>query len=150
MRVFEHYSELESLVGQEVGVSDWMEIDQARINQFADATGDHQWIHIDAQRAAQGPFGATIAHGFLTLSLIPALAATAYEIRGGRMGINYGLDKVRFPAPLPVGSRVRARFVLQEYKRLPDDGAQMLVEATFEREGGEKPVCVAQFLMRKY
>ena len=150
MQVFEHFSELESKVGQELGVSDWILIDQARIARFADATGDHQWIHMDPAKAAAGPFGTIIAHGFLTLSLIPMMGATAYEIRGGRMGINYGLEKVRFPAPVPVDSRVRGRFVLLEYRPLPDDGAQFTVEVTMEREGGDKPVCVAQSVMRRY
>lgn len=150
MQVYEHFSELESKVGQELGVSDWVLIDQARISQFADATGDHQWIHMDPVKAAEGPFGTTIAHGFLTLSLIPLLGATAYEVRGGRMGINYGLEKVRFPAPVPVDSRVRGRFVLHEYRALPDEGVQITVEVTMEREGGDKPVCVAQSVMRRY
>lgn len=150
MQVFEHFTELESKVGQELGVSDWVLIDQARISQFADATGDHQWIHVDPVKAAQGPFGTTIAHGFLTLSLVPMMGASAYEVRGGRMGINYGLEKVRFPAPVPAGSRVRGRFVLREYRALPDEGVQLTVEVTIEREGGDKPVCVALSVMRRY
>lgn len=150
MRVFQSYTELEPLVGQEIGVSDWIHIDQARVNGFAEVTGDHQWIHTDPERAAKGPFGGTIAHGYLTLSLLPALGATAYRIDGGRMAVNYGLDKVRFPAPVPVGSRVRAVFTLKEYKKLPDDGVQLTVVATIEREGGERPVCVAETLTRRY
>lgn len=150
MREYSHFSELESLVGQEIGVSDWVLVDQARVNGFADVTGDHQWIHLDAERAAKGPFGTTIAHGYLTLSLLPALGATAYSISGGRMAVNYGLDKVRFPAPVPVGSKVRARFSLKEYKKLPDDGAQLTIVASIEREGGDRPVCVAETLTRRY
>ena len=150
MRVYEHFTELESMVGQELGVSDWVTVDQDRINRFAETTGDLQWIHVDQERAAKGPFGTTIAHGFLTLSLLPMLGATAYEVRGGRMGINYGLDKVRFPSPVPVGSRVRGRFVLKEYKKLLDDGVQLTVVATIEREGADKPVCVAESLVRRY
>lgn len=150
MREYSHFSELEGLVGQEIGVSDWMVVDQNRINGFADVTGDHQWIHIDPERAAQGPFGTTIAHGYLSLSLLPALAATAYRISGGRMAVNYGLEKVRFPAPVPAGSKVRARFTLKEYKALPDNGVQLTIVATIEREGGERPVCVAETLTRRY
>lgn len=150
MQIFEHYSELESKVGQELGVSDWILIDQERISRFAEATGDHQWIHVDPVKAAQGPFGTTIAHGYLTLSLIPEMGASAYEVRGGRMGINYGLDKVRFPAPVPVDSRVRGRFVLKEYKALPDNGVQLTMEVTMEREGSDKPVCVALSVHRRY
>lgn len=150
MRVFDHFTELESMVGQELGVSEWLTIDQDRINQFAECTGDLQWIHVDAERAAEGPFGTTIAHGFLTLSLIPTLNASAYKVNGGRMGINYGLDKVRFPSPVPVGSRVRGTFVLKEYKKLPDDGVQLTVQGTIEREGGDKPVCIAESISRRY
>ncbi len=150
MRVFDHFTELESQVGQELGVSDWITIDQNRINQFAECTGDLQWIHVDPERAAAGPFGAPIAHGFLTLSLIPALNAKAYQVNGGRMGINYGLEKVRFPAPVPVNSRVRGTFVLKEYKQLGDGGVQLTVQATLEREGGDKPVCVAESVTRRY
>lgn len=150
MREYSHFSELESLVGQEIGLSDWVLVDQARVNGFADVTGDHQWIHLDAERAAKGPFGTTIAHGYLTLSLLPALGASAYSISGGRMTVNYGLDKVRFPAPVPVGSKVRARFSLKEYKKLPDDGVQLTIVATIEREGSDRPVCVAETLSRRY
>lgn len=150
MREYSHFSELENLVGQEIGLSDWVLVDQDRVNGFADVTGDHQWIHLDAERAAKGPFGTTIAHGYLTLSLLPALGATAYNISGGRMTVNYGLDKVRFPAPVPVGSKVRARFSLKEYKKLPDDGVQLTIVATIEREGSDRPVCVAETLSRRY
>ena len=149
MRSFQHLSEMQSLVGEPIGVSDWITVDQARIQQFADATGDHQWIHIDPERAAAGPFGSTIAHGFLTLSLLPAMGATAFEVRDTRMGVNYGLGKVRFPAPVPAGSRLRGHFKLVKYEPL-DGGAQLTVEVTMEREGFDKPVCVAESLARRY
>ena len=149
MRSFEHLSELQGLVGQEIGVSDWISVDQHRIDQFAEATGDHQWIHIDAERAAQGPFGTTIAHGFLTLSLLPQMGASAFEVRDTRMGVNYGLGRVRFPAPVPSGSRLRGHFRLVKYEPL-DGGAQLTVEVTMEREGSAKPVCVAESLTRRH
>ena len=110
MTSFEHLADLQSRVGEEVGVSEWITVDQNRIKLFADATGDHQWIHIDAERAAKGPFGTTIAHGFLTLSLLPEMSASAFQVLDTRMGVNYGLDRVRFPAPVPSGSRLRGRF----------------------------------------
>ena len=116
---------------------------------FADATGDHQWIHLDAERAAQGPFGTTIAHGFLTLSLLPEMSASAFEVRDTRMGVNYGLNRVRFPAPVPSGSRLRGRFKLLAYEPI-DGGAQLTVEVTMEREGSAKPVCVAESLARRF
>ena len=149
MRSFEHLAELQGLVGQEIGVSDWITVDQHRIDRFAEATGDHQWIHLDAERAAQGPFGTTIAHGFLTLSLLPQMSASAFEVRDTRMGVNYGLGKVRFPAPVPSGSRLRGHFRLTKYEPL-DGGAQLTVEVTMEREGLVKPVCVAESLARRY
>ena len=149
MRSFEHLVDLQALVGQEVGVSDWITVDQHRIDLFADATGDHQWIHLDAERAAKGPFGTTIAHGFLTLSLLPEMAASAFEVRDTRMGVNYGLGKVRFPAPVPSGSRLRGHFKLTKYDPL-DGGAQLTVEVSMEREGSDKPVCVAESLSRRY
>jgi len=150
MREFDHFNDLEPLVGQELGVSDWISIDQDKIDKFGDCTGDLQWIHVDPERAADGPFGATIAHGFLTLSLLPALNAKAYKVNGGRMGLNYGLEKVRFPSPVPVNSKVRGTFVLKEFKKLPDGGVQLNVQATIEREGGDKPVCVAEMVSRRY
>ncbi|MGD9945294.1 MAG: MaoC family dehydratase [Burkholderiaceae bacterium] len=150
MAVFEKLDDLKPLIGQELGVSNWLPITQQRIDQFAEATGDLQWIHVDPERAAKGPFGTTIAHGFLTLSLLPALMADAYEIRGLRMGVNYGLNKVRFPAPVPVGSELRARVRLLSLQDLPDGGVQMTVEATIERKGGDKPVCVAESISRRY
>jgi len=149
MRSFEHLADLAPLVGQEIALSDWITVDQHRINLFADATGDHQWIHLDAERAAKGPFGTTIAHGFLTLSLLPEMSASAMEVRDTRMGVNYGLNKVRFPAPVPSGSRLRGRFKLLAYEPL-EGGAQLTVEVTMEREGSNKPVCVAESLARRY
>jgi acyl dehydratase len=149
MTVYPSLASLQGLVGQDVGFSDWIAVDQARIDRFADATDDHQWIHVDAERARQGPFGATIAHGYLTLSLLPAFFDTAFRIDGLRMSINYGLNRVRFPAPVPVGSRLRARFRLLAYEPL-DGGAQLVVEATIEREGSDRPVCVAETVSRRY
>ena len=149
MKRFSKLQDLQGLVGQELGISDWLAIDQARIDQFAQATGDHQWIHVDPVRAATGPFGATVAHGFLTLSLLPVFAETAFVVDDVRMGINYGLNRVRFAAPVRVGSRLRGRFVLQAYEPL-EGGAQMTVEVTMEIEGGTKPACVAQSVSRRY
>jgi len=149
MKIFEKISDLQSLVGQELGVSEWLTVTQERINKFADATGDHQWIHLDAERAKEGPFGTTIAHGFLTLSLLPEMTASAFRVTETKMGVNYGLNKVRFPSPVPVNSRLRGRFKLIEYIPL-EGGAQMTVECTMEREGSTKPVCVAESLARRY
>ncbi len=149
MRSFERLADLQPLVGQEIAVSDWITVSQERIQLFADATGDHQWIHLDVERAKQGPFGTTIAHGFLTLSLLPEMSASAFEVRDTRMGVNYGLNKVRFPAPVPSGSRLRGRFKLLAYEPL-EGGAQLTVEVSMEREGSAKPVCVAESLARRY
>jgi acyl dehydratase len=140
---------LQQRVGEEIAVGDWLSVDQAMIDKFAEATGDHQWIHVDPVRAAKGPFGTTIAHGFLTLSLLPRLAGSALEVGDVRMGVNYGLNRVRFPAPVPVGSRLRARLKLLAYEPL-DGGAQLTMQVTMEREGGDKPVCVAESLSRRY
>jgi acyl dehydratase len=150
MRIFESLAELPALVGQEVAVSDWITITQEQVNLFAEATGDHQWIHVDVERAKAGPFGAPIAHGFLTLSLIPRFFESALEIRGTRMGVNYGLNRVRFTSPVPVGSRLRARMKLLECLPLPGDGLQSTWQVTVEREGGEKPVCIAESISRRY
>jgi len=139
--------ELPGLIGSELGTSDWHEVTQEQVNQFADATGDHQWIHVDPERAAAGPFGGTIAHGYLTLSLIPVLLSGAVRVEGTRMGINYGLNKVRFPAPVRVGSRVRATGVLKEASEIPG-GVQAVYEVTVQVEGGEKPACVAETVVR--
>ncbi len=149
MKSFEHLADLQPLVGQELGVSEWVSVEQQRIDQFADATGDHQWIHIDPVRAAAGPFKTTVAHGFLTLSLLPEMSASAFEVRDTRMGVNYGLNRVRFPAPVPSGSRLRGRFKLLGYEPI-DGGAQLVVEVTMEREGSPKPVCVAESVARRF
>ena len=149
MRSFDHITDLQPLVGQHLGDSEWITVDQERINLFAQATGDQQWIHVDPVRAAAGPFGVPIAHGFLTLSLLPEMFASAFEVKDARMGVNYGLNKVRFPAPVPVGSRLRGKFVLTAFEPL-EGGAQMTVEVTMEREGSAKPVCVAESIGRRY
>jgi len=149
MKSFEHLADLQPLVGQELGVSDWITVDQQRIDRFADATGDHQWIHIDPLRAAAGPFGTTVAHGFLTLSLLPEMGASAFEVRDTRMGVNYGLNRVRFPAPVPSGSRLRGHFMLLSYEPI-EGGAQVTVEVTMEREGATKPVCVAESVGQRF
>ena len=141
--------ELRAKVGEELGVSDWLEITQADIDAFAQATGDHQWIHVDPERAAQTPFGGTIAHGLLTLSLGPRFSGEAFALEGFAFALNYGYDRVRFPAPLPVDSRVRMRATLSSADEVPG-GIQIKVTQTFEIEGGEKPVCVAEQLVRLY
>jgi acyl dehydratase len=145
-----HLAELPALVGQEVAVSDWITITQEQINLFAQATGDHQWIHVDVERAKAGPFGAPIAHGFLTLSLIPKLFETSFMIVDSRMGVNYGLNKVRFTAPVPVGSRVRGRMKLLASEPIEKDGMQMTWQVTMEREGSDRPVCIAESVSRRY
>jgi acyl dehydratase len=149
MKHYAHLSELEGLPGQEIGCSEWLAIDQARIDLFAQATGDQQWIHTDPARAAGGPFGATVAHGFLTLSLLPLLSAQAFAIDDVRMGVNYGLNRVRFAAPVRVGSRVRGRFRLLAWAAL-EGGAQLTLEATIELEDSSKPACVAESVSRRY
>jgi acyl dehydratase len=143
--------ELRSLVGTEVGVGDWHEVTQAQVDLFAEATGDHQWIHVDRARAeAESPFGTTIAHGFLTLSLLSMFVSRTVRLTMPiRMGINYGLNRVRFVSPVPVGSRIRPRMILQSLEELPD-GQQLVWAVTIEREGGEKPCCVAEWLVRHY
>ena len=150
MKTFHSYSEVLSCIGQEVAISNWVTITQAQIQKFADATGDQQWIHIDPERAAKGPFGAPIAHGFLTLSLLPQFFDDTFTIEGSKMGVNYGLNKVRFMAPVPVNSRLRARMTLQAAERIEPDGVQMTWLVTVEREGSDKPVCVAESLARSY
>jgi acyl dehydratase len=147
---------IEASVGTEVGPTDWFTVDQARINAFADATEDHQWIHVDTERAAAGPFGGTVAHGFLTLSLVPYLASQLRQSEGpgsaggARMGINYGLDRVRFPAPVPAGARIRARSTLISCDRVGDGAVQLVNRVTIEVEGSEKPACVADTVSRLY
>jgi acyl dehydratase len=141
--------EVKAHVGQELGVSDWHEVTQEAINRFADVTGDHQWIHVDPERAAQTPFGGTIAHGYYTLSLAPQFTYAMFSIDGFAFGLNYGLNRVRFPAPMPVGGKVRMRAKLGSVEDIPG-GAQITTELTFERDGGDKPVCVAESLARVY
>ncbi len=150
MRTFQTLSELTALVGQEVATSDWTVITQEQVNQFAEATGDHQWIHVDVERAKAGPFGAPIAHGFLTLSLIPKFFQSAMTIVQTGMGVNYGLNKVRFMSPVPVGSRLRAKLKLLTCDPIDNNGVQMCWEVTIEREGVAKPACVAESISRRY
>ena len=150
MRTLNGIDELEALTGQHLGTSDWVEITQERINRFADATGDHQWIHVDEERAKDGPFGRTIAHGYLTLSLLPLFYSTIYSIEGVRMGINYGANKVRFLNPVPVGSRLRGSIEVGEVKRLPNDGAQVTWNVTVELDGSDKPACYAEAISVLY
>jgi acyl dehydratase len=140
---------LREMAGQHLGYSDYLEIGQDRVNQFADATGDHQWIHVDVERAKAGPFGAPIAHGYLTLSLGPRLAPEIYAVSGVSMGVNYGADRIRFPAPVPVGSKLRLGAKLLEVTEIAG-GAQMKMEFSFEVEGASKPSCVADVLFRVY
>jgi acyl dehydratase len=152
---FATLSDIEATLGQTVCVSDWTTVSQAQVQLFADATGDQQWIHTDPVRAASGPFGAPVAHGFLTLSLIPALFATAMDVPNTLLGVNYGLNKVRFMSPVPVGSRVRAQFKLESYEALPPVngtaiGAHMVWEASIEIEGQSRPACVAHSIVRRY
>ena len=141
---------LESMVGKEVGVSPWVEIPQARIDQFAEATGDFQWIHVDQEKAKNSPFGGTIAHGFLTLSMLPMLTESTFEFSDRRMGVNYGLNKVRFTAPVPAGAKIRGRFTLAKYEKIDGNGVQTTWSAVIEREGSDKPVCVAESISRHY
>ena len=149
-KTFETLAEVAAHVGQDVAVSDWLTISQDQINQFADATLDHQWIHTDPEKAKAGPFGTPIAHGFLTLSLLPAMFASAFEIKQTRMGVNYGLNKVRFTAPVPVGSRLRGHMHLLACELIEPHGLQMTWRVTVECEGADKPVCVAESLVRHY
>jgi acyl dehydratase len=142
-------SSLRDLVGVELGPTGWLEVSQERIDRFAQATDDHQWIHVDPIRAAEGPFGTTIAHGYLTLSLCaPLLAEALAGLTDSSMGINYGTNKVRFPAPVPAGSRIRARATVASVDDVPG-GEQAVVVTTVEREGGDKPVCVAEMVIRR-
>lgn len=150
MRIIESLDALPALVGQEVATSEWLTITQQQINLFAEATGDHQWIHVDEEQAKAGPFGAPIAHGFLTLSLLPKFFETALEIGNTRMGVNYGLNRVRFTAPVPVGSKLRAKLKLLACQQLEGGGVQMTWQVTVERAGSDKPVCIAESLTRRY
>lgn len=141
--------DIKARVGQELGVSGWDDVTQAKIDAFAEATGDHQWIHVDPERAQATPFGGTIAHGYYTLSLAPKFSYELYEVTNVAFALNYGVNKVRFPAPLPVGSKVRMRATIASVEDIAG-GIQMATALTFEREGGEKPVCVAETLVRVY
>jgi acyl dehydratase len=149
MRTITGLNGLRQAEGEVLGTSDWHEIDQDAINAFADVTGDHQWIHVDPERAKDTPFGGTIAHGYFTLSLAPMLSNEIFSMDGFAFAVNYGLNKVRFPAPVPVNSKVRASAKVAKVEDVPG-GAQMTLELTFEREGGDKPVCVAETLVRVY
>jgi len=149
VRVISGIDEAVEAVGQELGVSRWLAVDQERINAFADATGDHQWIHVDVERArTEGPYGATIAHGFLTLSLIPALSKENYRIDNAKMGINYGLNRVRFLAPVPAGSRIRLRSELVSAAKVDDTTVDLTVRQTVELDGSDKPAAVAEVIAR--
>jgi len=150
MKTLQSLAELPALVGQDVAVSDWLTITQEQINQFAQATGDHQWIHVDVEKAKAGPFGAPIAHGFLTLSLIPRFFETSIQVLGTRMGVNYGLNKVRFTAPVPVGSRLRGHLKLLACEPIDNNGMQVTWLVTVEREGSDRPVCIAESVSRRY
>ncbi len=143
MRVFDGIAEFEGAVGEHLGVSEWHTVTQEQIDLFADATGDHQWIHVDPHKAAKGPFGSTVAHGYLTVSLIPRLATEIFDVRGLRMAVNYGSNKVRFPSPVPADSRIRASAELVAVTR-GASGAQATVRVTVERDGSDKPACVAE------
>ena len=155
VKQFATLADIHASLGQHSCTSDWMSITQAQVQLFADATGDQQWIHTDPVRAASGPFGAPIAHGFLTLSLIPAMFASAMDVPDTKLGVNYGLNKVRFMTPVKVGSRVRGQFKLVAFEPLEPapgttQGAQMTWEATIELEGGSRPACVAESIVRRY
>lgn len=143
MRVFTTFEELEQAAGEELGASEWVTIDQARVNQFADATGDHQWIHVDRERAKDGPFGGTIAHGYLTLGLVPWLGSQVFKLATPGAKLNYGVNKVRFPTPLLVGSRIRVHVKIATVTDIPA-GKQLTVQHTIEIEGQDKPACVAE------
>jgi acyl dehydratase len=151
-RIFDSLDDLKQFIGQEVAVTDWFTMTQDRIQQFADATLDHQWIHVDVERAKrESPFKAPIAHGFLTLSMLAHFMGQAVGIKSGlRMGVNYGLNKVRFVSPVRVGSNMRARFVLQSLKEVDGNGVEALYNATIETEGSERPACVAEWMVRYY
>jgi acyl dehydratase len=143
MRVFNTFEEIEAVAGQEIGTTDWVEITQERVNQFADATGDHQWIHVDVEKAKDGPFGGTIAHGYLTLSLVPWLGSMLFSLQTPGAKLNYGVNKVRFPNPVRVGSRIRSRVTINAVVDIPA-GKQLTVGHVIEVEGEDKPACVAE------
>jgi acyl dehydratase len=143
-------AELKALAGTSLGHTDWLQIDQGRVDTFATATDDHQWIHVDPERAATGPFGGTIAHGYLTLALLIPLMTELLEVSGVRMSLNYGLEKVRFPAPVPVGAKIRLLGRVESVEDVPGDGVQLTVDFTVEIEGSAKPACVARAVYRHY
>lgn len=145
-----NFADLERMVGRQLGTSSWLRVDQERINAFAVATGDDQWIHVDESRAQASPFGTTIAHGYLTLSLIPVLMREVWSVTGTRMAVNYGLNRCRFPSPLPAGASVRATATVSEVSLEKDGSKSVVLEVTLEREGEKKPVCVVQTLSRQY
>jgi len=149
MRVYASIAEFAAAVGEELGTTDWIEIDQERIDLFADATGDHQWIHVDPGRAAKGPFRGTIAHGFLTLSMLPVVMNSLYRVDGVSMAVNYGLDKVRFPAPVPVGAKIRGSSRVESTQQL-DGAVQGTIATTIEIDGSDRPACVVQSIVRYY
>jgi acyl dehydratase len=149
VKTYPDAAELKALVGTEIGTSDWLTVDQGRIDKFAAVTGDDQWIHVDPKRAAAGMFGTTVAHGFLTLSLLPYFIRSSHKIQGARLSVNYGLNRVRFPSPVPVDSRLRAHFKLLSFEAI-EGGVQLVTEVTVEREGQVKPVCVAESVGRLY
>ncbi|MDF2824546.1 MAG: hypothetical protein K0R68_1954 [Mycobacterium sp.] len=148
MRTFESVDALVAAKGEELGSSEWVTISQDEVNQFADATGDHQWIHIDPEKAAKGPFGTTIVHGFMTLALLPRLMHQIFSVDGVKMGINYGLNKVRFPSPVPVGSQVRATSTLTDTQDIGQGTVQVTVTTVIEIDGAAKPACVAESILR--
>ncbi|MEO6985813.1 MAG: MaoC family dehydratase [Paralcaligenes sp.] len=150
MQVYQRLADLKPLVGQELAISDWFPVTQEKIDQFAQATGDQQWLHVDPQRAAKGPFGVTVAHGFLTLSMLPMFLGSSIDIRDVKMSVNYGLNRVRFPEPVPVGSELRARFLLLSYDELSEGGAQIILKVTVERRGSARPVCVAEAISQRH
>ncbi len=151
MRVFNDFSELKSAVGTEVGISDWIEITQDRINQFAEATGDEQWIHVDTERAArESPGGTTIAHGLLSLSLIPMFIRSIIGVKGLKNTLNYGANRIRYLTPVPAGSRLRARVTVMEAEDVPPDALRVTYKVTIELEGGKRPACVAEVIGQHY
>src|SRR4051794_5940575 len=150
MRTFTTLDELAAAVGEDLGTTDWLEVTQERVDAFADATGDHQWIHVDVERAKQGPFGGPIAHGYLTLSLIIPMFVELLDVRDVGMGVNYGLDKVRLPSPVKVGSRIRLHGRVGEVEDVSGSGVQATFDFTVEVEGSEKPACVARTVYRYY
>jgi acyl dehydratase len=150
MKIFDHLTQLKDWVDQEPLTSEWHAISQTQIDQFAQATGDHQWIHVDPEKAKAGPFGTPIAHGFLTLSMVPLFFHTAFRISDVRMGVNYGLNRVRFTSPVPVNSRLRGSFVLKSCEEIDNQGLQLTWRVHVEREGSDKVVCIAETVTRLY